>query len=265
MSCYPKHLVIPDTQSRPGRDPRSLEWAGRYALEKRPDVIVLLGDHWDFPSLSDYETSTQKVAQARDVLADIEAGNEALRRFEAPIKAYNRAQTSRRRYRPRRVLLMGNHDGATNGGRVDRALQAQPWLKGFFDLHPMEAPGWEVIPFLQPITIDGVSYCHYFCRGANGHVTQSKRGMPSAKAQVIREGHSCTAGHRQGLDVHLQPMGGGRLARGVIAGSYYEGEESYLTPQGNAHWRGLLLKHEVVEGNYELCEVSLDYLERKFS
>ena len=47
-----KHLVIPDTQVKPDFHIEHLEWAGQYAVDKKPDVIVHLGDHWDMPSLS---------------------------------------------------------------------------------------------------------------------------------------------------------------------------------------------------------------------
>jgi len=44
------HLVIPDTQAKPGAPTKHLEWIGRYILDRRPDVVVHLGDHWDMPS-----------------------------------------------------------------------------------------------------------------------------------------------------------------------------------------------------------------------
>ena len=47
-----RHLVIPDTQCKPGHSFEHLEWAGQYAVKTKPDVIVHLGDHWDMPSLS---------------------------------------------------------------------------------------------------------------------------------------------------------------------------------------------------------------------
>lgn len=263
-----RHLVLPDTQVRPGVPIDHLEWAARYALEKRPDVIIHLGDHWDFPSLSSYETGQTKVANGRDILADVDAGNEALRLFDEVIRAENRRRNHRRRYNPQRILLRGNHDGETNGGRVGRALEAEPWLRGFFDAHPLEAPGWTVVPFLQPVILHGIKYAHFFPRAANGRVVQTRRGAPSAKAQVVREAMSATSGHCQGLDYHQQPVGH-TIHHGLVAGSFYQHDESYLGPPGvgNHHWRGIVLKNDVRPdgGHYDLCTVSLDYLRRKYS
>lgn len=256
-----KHLIIPDTQVRPGVDVDHLEWAGNYAVEKQPQVIVHLGDHWDMPSLSRWDNAARKALASRDVHADIVAGNEALRLFMRPITEHNKGRRSRARYKPRLVMLEGNHEH-----RIARSVYDEPWLAGLFeacDRNDREL-GWERIPFLQPIEIDGIRYCHYFCRNANGAVVQSRNGMPSAKAQVVRECVSATAGHKQGLDVHVQPAGG-RIFRGLIAGSFYSHDEEYLTPQGNTHFRGILLKNDVRDGYYDLCDVSLDFLRRRYS
>ena len=48
-------MVIPDVQCKEGVDISHLEWIGKYAAEKKPDVIVCLGDFADMPSLSTYD------------------------------------------------------------------------------------------------------------------------------------------------------------------------------------------------------------------
>ncbi len=269
-SKYPKHLVIPDTQCRPGVDLEHLRWAGRYALQKRPDVIVHLGDHWDMPSLSSWDSGATKAKEDRRYMAelyaenedsDIGAGNRGLDLFMEAIDKHNRKAPKARKYKPRLVMLRGNHEH-----RIGRAIEAEPWLAGALGYHHFNdrAHGWEVHEFLQPVVVNGVSYCHFYVRNAHGQVTQSKRGQASARAQVIREQMSATAGHKQGLDVAIVGSGAG-MRRGIIAGSFYSHEEDYLTAQGNDHWRGILLKHDVHDGKYDLCEVSLDFLRRRFS
>ena len=262
MAALPDHLVIPDTQARPGAPSDHMEWAARYALEHRPEVIVHLGDHWDMPSLSSYDTLHGKVAAGLDILADIQAGNESLARFDRTIAEWNRNTNNGRRYRPRKILLRGNHEN-----RMARAVEADPMIAGFAAQHPFESPGWEVVPFLEVVEVDGVRFSHYFPRAANGCVMQSRRGAPSAKAQVVREAASCTAGHKQGLDVHVQCVGGGKRIRGIIAGSFYLTNiaAEYKTPQGHSYWRGILHCHDVRDGDYDLQEISLDSLRRRYA
>jgi hypothetical protein len=247
-----KIAVIPDTQVKPGVRTDHLEWAGKYIAEKRPDVVVHLGDHWDMPSLSSYDKGKAS-AEGRRVMKDIEAGNDALDILTLEIC---RSDST---HRPRMVMLRGNHEE-----RLNRYINDNAELEGAFDGAFNDTRlGWEVVPFLQPIEIGGVAFCHYFPRSSDGNVAQTKRGAPSARAQLLREMQSCVSGHRQGLDLAVH-TNGKRLIRSIIAGSFYQHSEGYLSPQGNHHWRGILMLNEVRQGNFCLLEVSLDYLKRRY-
>jgi hypothetical protein len=63
-----KHVVIPDIQAKPGHSFRYLERIGEYIVEKKPDVIVCIGDFADMPSLSSYDVGTKSfpVVWAKD-------------------------------------------------------------------------------------------------------------------------------------------------------------------------------------------------------
>jgi hypothetical protein len=50
----------------------------------------------------------------------------------------------------------------------------------------------------------------------------------------------------------------------MVAGSCYLHDEEYLGPQGNFVWRGILVCHQVEDGDYDVMEVSLDYLSRRY-
>ncbi len=250
---HPKHLYVPDTQVKVGVPINHLAAAGNYAAEKRPDTIVLAGDWWDFPSLSSYDRG--KLAfEGRRYRLDVEAGKAGMELFLAPIR-------KQKGYRPRIVMTIGNHEE-----RVLRAVQENPALDGMIGLHDLqlEAFGVESHEFLRPVVIDGVSYCHFYPRSASGKVMQSKSGAPNALAQLRREGRSCVAGHTQGFDIACLPFAG-RLQWGIIAGSFYQHQERYLTPQGQDHWHGVLMLHEVNAGSFSPMVVSLDYLLRKYA
>ncbi len=45
-----KILVIPDVQIKPGIDISFIQDIGKYLVDKRPDIVVCLGDFCDFPS-----------------------------------------------------------------------------------------------------------------------------------------------------------------------------------------------------------------------
>ena len=252
-----RHMVLPDTQTKPGAPWDHMVWAGRYAVAKRPDVIVHLGDHWDFPSLSSWDKG-KKAAENKRYWSDVLVGNAALAAFTAEIRKVKMTE-----WNPRLVILMGNHEN-----RVERWLEEDPAMEGTIGYHHLNAGrlGWHVQPFLHPIEIDGIRYNHFFPRSASKRVTQTRRGQPNARVQVQREMASCTAGHLQGLDVHYEQVGD-TVYRGVIAGSFYQHEEGYLDgAEGNYHWRGLLMKNEVDgRGGYDLTEVSMDFLRGKYA
>lgn len=251
-----RHLIIPDPQVGPGVPINHLEWIGKYIVHKQPEVIVHLGDHADMPSLSVYDKG-KKAFEGRRYRRDIEASHRGMQALMRPIVEYNKERIAgkRRKYKPEMHILIGNHEE-----RILRAVESDAVLDGAIGLHDLayEKYGWKVHQFLEPVEIDGIRYCHYFPRGATGRVMQSKRGAPTARTQVMREMASCTSGHMQGLDFHV--FQGAHRYYGMIAGSCYLHEEGYLTPQGTSYWRGVVMKHEVHEGQYDPMFVSLNYL-----
>ena len=254
MSKGPRtHIIIPDTQVRPGVRIDHLTWAGRYIAERSPDVVVVMGDWWDMPSLSSYDRG-KKSAEGRRVRDDIDSGNEAMERMLTPMRA-------RRSFwnKVRLVFLEGNHEQ-----RMKRAAEDAAEMDGMFGLRDLNLDSFEIHPFLSVARIDGISYSHFFPRAASGAITQSRRGAPSARAQCIREGGSATAGHQQGLDIAPVVLGN-RLQWGLIAGSYYQHDEGYLTPQGHDYWKGIVVKHDVHKGQYCPMMVDMAYLKRKYT
>lgn len=255
------HLVIPDTQTKPEAPIDHLAWIGRYIMDRRPNVIVHLGDHWDMPSCSTHDDAVIHAREKRRVADDLTVGKEAMRLLLAPLRKWNAGRRRGKQYQPRRVFLMANHED-----RLRRKIDADPTLEGSWGDDPFELVenGWEVQPYLAPIVIDGIAYSHFFPRSANGRITQNKRGAPNALNMIKREMRSCTAGHLQGLDVAVYHAGGGRTFWGLISGSCYLHEEEYLTPEGNQHWHGVVVKHDVHDGQYDPMFVSLDYLRRTY-
>lgn len=252
-----KHLIIPDTQIRPGDNTDFLERIGTYIVEKQPDVLVQIGDFADMPSLSSYDVG-KKSFEGRRYRTDIEASRAAMERLLNPILTHNRrqAKNGKKQYRPRMILTNGNHED-----RITRAINSDPKLDGTLDLSDLgyEDYGWEVHPFLEVVTVDGIAYSHYHVTGVAG------RPASSAQAQLNKKHMSCVAGHQQGLQIATGYRGDGVRLTSIIAGSCYEHNEDYLGPQGNNHWRGLLVFHDVqTTGEFDIMPVSLKYLEGKY-
>ena len=248
-------LVIPDTQVRPGVDLSYLNWIGSFAADKKPDVIVHMGDHWDMPSLSSYDFG-KKQYEGRRYLADIEAGNLGFEILDAPIQDVIAKQRRNKEkvWKPRKIFLRGNHEQ-----RVERAVNSDAKLEGIIGYHDMNTLDWEVYPFLEVIEIEDIAFSHYFTTGVAG------KPASTANAQLTKKHQSCIAGHQQGRQVATAYKANGKQITSIIAGSSYPHEEDYLGKQGNKHWRGVIMLHEVDKGSFDEAFVSLNYLEKKYA
>lgn len=245
------HMVIPDIQAKPNVEHDHLEWIANYAIEKRPDVIIQIGDWADMPSLSLYDKG-KRCYEGRRYVKDVEAANYSLERFERTLEEYNRNHPEDG-YNPQKVLTYGNHEF-----RIERATQLDASLDGKLTLEDLdfERRGWQCHPFLEVVKIDGIEYSHYFISGSMG------RPVSSAAALLKARGRSATMGHVQRMDVSYHPQ---TQQIGLFAGVCYTHDEDYLGPQGNSCPRQILMKHEVDDGRYDLMAVSLRYLKKRYS
>jgi hypothetical protein len=251
-----KHFVIPDCQVRPGDNLDYLSYIGQYIVDKKPEKIICMGDFADMPSLSSYDVG-KKSFEGRRYIKDVEAVKEAMRTLLRPLWQYNGAakKNHKPRYNPQLILTLGNHEN-----RINRAVNDDPKLEGVLSIKDLEYEtfGWKVFPFLEVVVIDGVAYSHYFVTGVAG------RPANTANAQLNKQHMSCVAGHQQGLQIATAHRSDGTRLTSIIAGSCYEHDEDYLGYQGNKHWRGCLMFHEVNDGQFDLMPISLDYLKGKY-
>jgi len=251
-----KHLIIPDTQVKAGVPLQHLKWAGQYIVDKKPDVIIHIGDFADMESLSQYDVG-KKSFEGRRYKRDIEVAKYAMNLLLEPMREYNRkaSKNGTKKYNPRMVITLGNHED-----RINRAVQADPKLEGVLSIGDLEygQAGWEVVPYLEPVIIDGIAYCHYFTSGILG------KPVTSAAAMVSKKHMSCVMGHVQGRQIAYGTKADGTQITGLFVGGYYQHDEEYLNWQGNKHWRGLWVLHEVKDGSFDEMPVSLAYLKRKY-
>lgn len=252
-----KILVIPDCQVKPNVPLDHISWIGQYIVDKRPDVVVHLGDFPDMESLSSYDVG-KKSFEGRRYKKDVESVIHAQELLFDPLTKLQVKQINNKKkvYSPRFVMLLGNHDD-----RINRAVNNDPKLDGVLCISDLqyEEFGWEVHPFLSVVTIGGVAFSHYFPTGTAG------RPSATANAQLNKQHMSCIAGHQQGLQIATGKRADGKLLTSIISGSFYLHEENYLGNQGNKHWRGALMLHNVEDGSFDLNLLPMKYLKEKYS
>lgn len=251
-----KIVVIPDVQARPGVYLDHLTWAGEWCAEKKPDVIVCLGDFADMCSLSSYDVG-KKSFEGRRYTEDIDTARKAMSLFLKPIRQEQARLTrnKEKRWNPRQILTLGNHEN-----RINRVTDCDPKLHGLLQIEDLgyEDAGWEVYPYLQVVVVDGIAFCHYFVSGVMG------RPVTSARMLLTKHHMSCVAGHQQGRDIAYSQTADGKGMTGIISGSFYLHDEEYLTIQNNIHWRGIWQLNNCIDGAFDELPLSIDYLQQKY-
>jgi len=246
-------LVIPDCQTKPGVDTSHLDWLGKYIVKVRPDIIVNLGDFFDMPSLSSYDKGKASI-EGRRISEDIEFSRNALEQITRPLRALQKK--GNQAYNPRLVFILGNHEQ-----RIVRYTENNPELQGSisYDTLGIKELGWELYDFLEVVNIEGILFSHYFANPMSGRPYTGR-----AHSLVQRVGKSFVQGHRQELDYCCRELVDGDKQFGLVAGAFYLHDEGYKGYQGNKHWRGVIVLHEVQNGWGDAMFVSTEYLRRKY-
>lgn len=241
------HLVIGDPHAVPDQSNERFDWIGKLALDRRPSTIVCMGDLGDMESLSSYDRG-KKDFEGRRFKRDIEAVHDALERMNAPIDSHNEqcARNKKAQYKPRKVMILGNHDD-----RISRAINLHPELDGTIGLDNLKYKeyGWEVIPYLQSIEIDGIFYSHYFPSGVKGEAVS---GLNVAQALLAKNMVSSTVGHNHLLDYAIRVTPDGRQLMALSAGCYFDFPMKYASHTEHMWWKGLVMCNDVVNGTYNL-------------
>jgi len=245
-----KHAFIPDTQIRPESDTKHILAAGHYLADKKPDKVIIIGDWWDMPSLCSYDKPGSHGWEDKDVKADFEAGKEAMEMFLGALR-------KPRGYNPEVYFTYGNHEDRVRRGQEDPNNRK---FQGFLSdaSFGLDSCGVISVPFLEILQLDGILYSHYFVN-PDSLYTNPIGGTIENKLRKL--GHSFSMGHQQHKQYGSVYTATGERRVGLVCGRFYSDLPEYLGPQKNLQsWSGIFMKHEVRNGDYDLMELSMDYL-----
>jgi hypothetical protein len=251
-----RHLIIPDVQVKPGVDTTHLDWAAQAIIDYEPDVIVVIGDFWDLPSLSMHDAPGSKEAEGRNVKCDIDAGNEAFERLVRPMRAEmdRLIKNKKKQWNPECHFFFGNHED-----RLTRAIFRDPKWEGIISLDSLKTPGFQRHQYLKIIEIDGIKYCHYFPNPFNGRAIGG-----TIVNRLNHIGSSFCQGHQQGF-LYASKQYPDHIKHGIVCGRFYNHNESYRPPDVQAtEWNGILVLNAVQNGDFDLMPLRMDYLRRKY-
>jgi hypothetical protein len=247
-----RHLIVPDAQVRHGVDTTHIGWAGQAIVEYKPEVIVVMGDWWDFPSLSTHDAPGSKESEGRRVKPDLDAGNAAFELLVGPMRAEMKRD---RKWKPECHFLFGNHED-----RLSRAIFRDPKWEGMLTLDQLKTPGFKRHEFLKIVNIDGIKYCHYFPNPFSG-----KPIGGTIVSRLNNIGATFCQGHQQGF-LYASKQYPDHVKHGIVCGRFYNHHEGYRTADvQNSEWNGILILNAVHDGDFDLMPLRMDYLRRKYS
>jgi hypothetical protein len=242
-------------QVRPGVPLDHVGWVAQALVDYQPDVIVNIGDFWDYPSLSTHDKPGSLALEGARYEEDTLIGCDAFNTLSAPLNLEIKRQSrNKKRWKPELHFAFGNHED-----RVTRAANADPKMSGSLSLRHCTTPGWQRHDFLSRFWVDQIVFSHYF--------QNQNSKFPIAGTidnRLTRIGESFVQGHQQGFLYGSRVYPTGRMRHGLVAGSCYLHAENYKGAQGNSHFRGIVVLNEVSAGNYCVMPLTLSYLCRRY-
>lgn len=249
------HVVIPDIHAHPSFNNDRADYLAKFLIDVQPDVVVSIGDVFDMPSLSSYDKGRRSF-QGRKYADDIASGVEFQDRMWGPVK-------TRKKRLPHRIQLVGNHEY-----RVETALDLSPELSGTIGSKDFQFETYNdiVVPYegRTPgvITIDGISYAHFFVSGVMGRAIS---GEHPAYSLLTKGFTSAVQGHSHLLDYAVRTDGTGRKVMGLVCGVYQDYDSDWAGIVNQLWTRGICVLRNVEDGQYDFQFISLDSLKRAYA
>lgn len=211
-------IVIADTQIDKDSPLDHLYALSKYIWKYKPETIIHIGDHWDFPSLSSYASA--KDSEGKRLIDDLESGLSAFRAIMSHTEQRNKKakRNKQERYTPTKHFLSGNHEN-----RLNRFISNQPVIDGIINLQEMiENEGWNFHEMCSPLWINDFAFNHYMENPMSGRPMGG-----SMESKLNKLPHSFCHGHQQQFQFARRQNLQGKPHLGVCAGSFYMHDESY--------------------------------------
>lgn len=249
-----KILCIGDGHDEPWQKKDRWLWLGKFLVDKRPDIVVNIGDFITLDSLSAWDTDKRRKMEMRRYDKEIQSGKEALAALWQPAIEYNKYAKRRKKkaYIPTYIHLEGNHEE-----RAERYLDYNPHLEGKIDVYrDLE---------LETYSAKWIKYRNYWVH--NGimfsHIPFQRNGRPLTGQDLCRKaltltnysiifGHS----HRFGVD-NVHRFGAKHLQQALNIGCYFEHQPDYVEGSPTDYWRGVVVLDNYKSHRFDIQTYSL--------
>jgi hypothetical protein len=111
------------------------------------------------------------------------------------------------------------------------------------------------------VEVDGIHYAHFFVSGVMGRAIG---GEHPAYSLITKEFTSCTCGHIHIMDFAERTAVNGKKVYGCIAGVYQDYDADWAGECNRLWARGVVVKRNVENGQYDFQWISLDSLVKEY-
>lgn len=212
-------LCVGDPHLAPGYDSNRMTVAGQMAVHTKADVVVLIGDVGDMPSLNTHRNKLEmETSRYKD---DCDAVKEGIADFLRPLHAAKKKM-------PMRVWIGGNHENY-----IRRFVEQEPKMEKFVDLERdlgIKKFGFTYHEYQDRVPIAGFHFCHNIATktAISADVLSPKWGYKKKGVSMV-----CGHTHTKVMDTHpmLQDDGTYRKIHGINLGCFIHKDMGY-----QEHW-----------------------------
>ena len=251
-------LVVPDQHAHPDHNNDRADWLGKFILDRKPDMVMNMGDTFDMPSLSSFDKGKASFSGA-SYGNDINAGLDFLDRMWHPIKRAKRKK-------PYSVFLEGNHCH-----RLSKVLEYEPHLAG--DRYGISYKNYQLDDYHHEsiyyngqtpgiYTTKGISFAHFMVSGLMGRPIG---GDHHAASLLAKNYSSCVVGHSHTVDYAVRSGSNGKRIMGLVSGVFQDYKSGWAGNINNLWFPCLCYLRNVDEGAYDLEIIGMDALKREYS
>ena len=251
-------IIYTCCHANPKVDNKRFELLGNLIYDIKPDYVFDLGDFADMSSLNSYDTRYPKAIVTENYESDIEVVLDAQEKLREKF-------VRRKTRKPIWIGFEGNHEY-----RIKRALQHDPRLEGkkygvsfehlqtrrYYDEYHHYENGAPAI-----VEYDGVSYAHFISSGNYGTAIS---GIHHGYALTAKLACSVTVGHSHKRSYFVKQEANPNPIHGLVAGCFKGKDEHWAGHANREWWKGVCIKRNIQNGNYDLEFVSMDRLEQDY-
>lgn len=248
MAKSSTHLIIGDSHAHPDYSNERFTMLGKLIHDLKPEVVVNIGDLADMPSLC-FHSKPIELEGAR-YKRDCDSAIDAQDRLFHEVRKHKKKL-------PRFIWTLGNHDI-----RPQRYAEANPVFEGHLkneDIGYNDYP-WEMVPFLETTSVDGIDYSHYFTSGVMGRPVG---GTHPAWTIIKKRNNSSTCGHSHVVDYKVDRTPG-RSLMGLVVGNFVDYRAGYAGPANDMWSNGIAVCHNVEGGLYDFQWISMDRIKKVY-